>query len=109
MDREQRTVEVFSGNSDYGDWIPSHPAELILFIQDKMKLIPQEHMHEAFVAVEGVPQYEDSAYGRFTIGYKRMENDEEYAERKAWHDNYHREAAERERAEFERLKKKFGA
>ncbi len=80
-----------------------------------------EHQQWLEVLIDQIPsEFHDSATIRYetfdnygcddvevTIEYRRPETDAEYAFRLALEDQRKEEVAQRERAEFERLKKKF--
>lgn len=52
---------------------------------------------------------DDDSYGRhIVLKAERLETDEEYNQRKASEEHYKKIAEERDKKEFERLKKKYG-
>lgn len=96
-------VEVFRWTSWSEDEIPKTLPDLIVHLQAKMAEVPEEF--RAQVEVEHDTDYE----GGWTLKahYRRPETDAEAAEREANDARWAAITAERERSEFERLKRKF--
>lgn len=102
--RYLRTIEVADLVS-YDEEADIPLADAIATLQKALADIPEEHRAKAVLHMRASGDYASlSADVRFT----REETDQELAQRLAEEQNYRAQSEQRERAEFERLKQKFG-
>ena len=93
------------------DWDASFdiPAEqFVAEINLLLDTLPPELRSQAMIEFDRYGSDYDSSYGELTLRYARPATDEELRQWTASDEAYRREAEARERAEFARLKRKFG-
>ena len=101
-------VDVLNLSSAFGNWLPNSLLCLIVLLNRTLDLVPGEYRDSAFVFFKGHPIYEDDAYVSISIGYERLETDEEVAARIKVGNDRETEIKRRELRELERLRAKYG-
>lgn len=107
MRKEKIRVVVFDKEQYDGEWPPSNATDFILWFQEKLNSIPEEHRPTARVELDSHSGYEDSHFVAIKIDYARMETDEEFAWRKAQTNEREREREMAERRTLAALQAKY--
>ena len=108
-----KTITVFNTHpypSDKKKADNAPPSELGLFlrwVEDVLQSIPQEHREDAVISFAAREEY-DMPYVQTVVYYTREETREEEETRKLDLKKRKEQAEIMERAELERLKKKYG-
>lgn len=99
---------VFCQERYDGDWPPEDAVGFMAWFQGHLTLMPGEYRNTARIELTSNSGYEDSHYVEIDISYTRPETPEEIAERQEGWRKQCAAAETEQRAEFERLKAKFG-
>lgn len=108
---EAKTKDLTRGSQrqrvDFCRWdLEGNLVDVIKRLQDVMASIPEAYRASAAIDISAYDDYGSSAVS-FEIEFTRPETDEELAARVFRQEASDRKQAEKERAEFERLKAKF--
>ena len=104
---ERRTItETLQPFDDGGDEVWSAPiSDVLKSLTECLEQIPEEHRHTAVLRVWGSGEYV-SVYPE--VRYSRPETDDEIHSRGTAAKRFQEESAARERAQYEKLKAKYG-
>lgn len=105
---QTKNINVFCAERYDGDWPPEDAAGFIAWFQAKLDSIPAEHRASAAIKIDSNSSWEDSHYADIEINYTRLETADEVAARIAEAKRELAAAQERERRNYEALKRKYG-
>ena len=77
MKDELKTIYVFDGNKDDGDWPPESLKEFLYWFAAKFDEIPDEHRHRARVVLSGGYANHSGHHASIEIYYHRPESEDE--------------------------------
>ena len=97
---------TFTGEGDYGN---DKIVDVIAWLKKMLKEVPEEYREGAVLAVQSVGGYEGEHHTEFEIYYYRPESSDEERWRVDRERRNNEALLQRERAEYQRLKRQFGA
>jgi len=103
--KKEIKVNVYQTHAEWD--LPTKAADFLAFWKGKLALIPDGHRANAQIEVEAITSY-DQALLEVTVGYTRLETDEEETHREKNAQARADNAEQRERSELDRLKRKYG-
>ena len=104
----QIAVTVFEGDSYGPDWPSENAAAFLKWLSEKVGAIPEEFQDKAKIEIGGTEGPYGENLGNIVITYRRAETDFDIQERARISAQNIAKKETRERAEFNRLKAKYG-
>ena len=95
-------VVLFRQGQYDGEWPPTNAIELVEWLNNHMASVPEQYRSSVYMEIDST-----SHYATVKVAYRRPETDEELGARVARYEAALRDKEAHDRAEFDRLSKKF--
>jgi hypothetical protein len=105
---EHHEVVIYDWEKYNGEAPPENAKAFIAWLNDLIEQVPTEFQEGVYVELDSTSGYEGTHYATVKVAYRRPETDEELGHRVAEYESAVRAKEAHDRAEFDRLKTRYG-